>query len=182
MVRIGLMASPKSLLDRRELMARLGAAVILPIWPATGSAQVRAALELHAKPDVLALRPGTPETPVWSLGGTEMRFKRGDIVEIAFANELPQPVALNWRGLDGVPALESLTARAPLATVGRQGQFFAIRLCSEQLGRSRHKLLERPRDSPNLGAKRTAREAVLPKRFLTDETTIADKLTNSKPN
>jgi FtsP/CotA-like multicopper oxidase with cupredoxin domain len=115
MVRIGLMASPKPLLHRRELMAGLGAAALLPIWPATGSAQGRAALALQAKPDVLALRAGGPETAIWSLAGPEMRFKRGDTVEVAFANELPQPVALHWRGLDGAPAIESLTARAPLA-------------------------------------------------------------------
>ncbi len=43
------------------------------------------------------------------------RFKRGDTVEVTLANELPQPVALNWRGLDGAASVESLTARAPLA-------------------------------------------------------------------
>jgi FtsP/CotA-like multicopper oxidase with cupredoxin domain len=115
MVRIGLMARPKSLLDRRELMAGLGAAALLPIWPATGAAQGRATLALQAKTDVLALRPGAAETPIWSLGRPEIRFKRGDTVEVAFANELPQPVALNWRGLDGAPGIESLAARAPLA-------------------------------------------------------------------
>ena len=114
MVRIGLMASPKPLLDRRELMAGLGAAALLPIWPVSGSAQGRAALALQAKPDTLALRLG-PETPIWSLAGPEMRFKRGDTVDVAFANELPQPVVLNWRGLDGGASVESLTARAPLA-------------------------------------------------------------------
>ena len=117
MVRIGLMASPKSLLDRRELMAGLGAAALLPIWPATGSAQGRAALALQAKADVLALRPGAPETPIWSLGGPELRFKRGETVEVAFANELPQPVALNWRGLDGVA--EHRTADGPRAARSR---------------------------------------------------------------
>jgi FtsP/CotA-like multicopper oxidase with cupredoxin domain len=115
MVRIGLMASPKSPVDRRELMAGLGATALLPIWPATTSAQGRATLALQAKPDVLALRPGAAETSIWSLGGPEIRFRRGDTVEVALANELPQPVALNWRGLDGAPAVESLTSRAPLA-------------------------------------------------------------------
>jgi len=120
MVRIGLMASPKSPLNRRELMAGLGAAALLPLWPATGSAQGRATLALQAKTDVLALRPGAPETPIWSLGGPEIRFKRGDTVEVAFANELPKPVALNWRGLDGAASLESLTARGPLAAGAKE--------------------------------------------------------------
>jgi len=120
MVRIGLMASPKSPLNRRELMAGLGAAALLPLWPATGSAQGRASLALQAKADVLALRPGAPETPIWSLDGPEMRFKRGDTVEVAFANELPKPAALNWRGLDGAASVESLTARRPLAAGAKQ--------------------------------------------------------------
>ncbi|MBA2398781.1 MAG: multicopper oxidase domain-containing protein [Bradyrhizobium sp.] len=121
MVRIGLMAGPKSPPNRRELMAGLGAAALLPIWPATGLAQGRASLALQAKADVLALRPGAPETPIWSLGGpAEMRFKRGDTVEVAFANELPKPMALNWRGLDGAAGIESLTARGPLAAGAKE--------------------------------------------------------------
>jgi len=120
MVRIGLMASPKSPLNRRELMVGLGAAALLPMWPATSSAQGRASLALQARADVLALRPGAPETPIWSLGGPEIRFKRGDMVEVAVANELAQPIALNWRGLDGVAAIESLTARGPLAAGAKE--------------------------------------------------------------
>ena len=115
MVRIGLMASPKSLLDRRELMAGLGVAALSPMWPATGFAQGRVPLALQAKADALALRLGTPEKPIWSLGGPELGFKRGDTAELSIANELPLPVLLNWRGIDGVPGAEPLTARAPLA-------------------------------------------------------------------
>ena len=120
MVRIRAMASPKSPLNRRELMAGMGAVALLPLLPAPGSTQGRAALALQAKPDVLALRPGAPETPVWSLGSPEVPFKRGDSVEVAFANELPQPVALNWRGLDGAPGIESLTARPPFPAGSKQ--------------------------------------------------------------
>jgi hypothetical protein len=101
MVRIGLMASPKSLLHRRELMAGLGAAALLPIWPAIGSAQGRAALALQAKADVVALRPGAPETPVWALAGSEMRFKLGDTVDVTFANELAQPLPSIGEGSTG---------------------------------------------------------------------------------
>ena len=57
MVRIGPMASPKFLLDRREMIAGLGAAALAPIWPATGLAQGRPALSLQAKANSLALRP-----------------------------------------------------------------------------------------------------------------------------
>ena len=115
MVRIGLMASPKSLVDRRALMAGLGAAALVPLRPTTGLAQPRSALKLTARADVLALRPGAPATPVWSLGAQEPRFKRGDSLDVTFSNELPVPAVLNWRGIDGAPAAEPLTARAPLA-------------------------------------------------------------------
>jgi FtsP/CotA-like multicopper oxidase with cupredoxin domain len=115
MVRIGLMASPKSLVDRRALMAGLGAAALVPLRPTTGLAQPRSALALTARADVLALRPGAPATPVWSLGAQEPRFKRGDSLDVTFSNELPVPAVLNWRGIDGAPAAEPLTARAPLA-------------------------------------------------------------------
>src|SRR5215216_3919661 len=118
MVRVGPMASPKFPLDRRELMAGLGAAALGPVWPATGFAQGRPSLALQAKPATLALRPQGPATPIWSLQGPELRFKRGDTIKVAFGNELPVPAALEWRGIDGVPMAEPLTARAPLTPGG----------------------------------------------------------------
>ncbi len=119
MVRIGPMARAKSLLDRRETIAGLGAAALAPLWPATGLAQGRPSLSLQAKVGSLALRAG-PATPIWSLQGPELRFQRGDTVEVSFGNELPVPAVLDWRGIDGVPAAEPLTVRAPLATGGKQ--------------------------------------------------------------
>ena len=127
MVRIGLMASPKSLLDRRELMAGLGAAALFPAWPAPGSAQSQAALALQARAETLALRPGAPETPIWSLGSPEFNFRRGDAVDVAFGNELPGPALLNWRGLDGAAGVEPLTVRAPLAGGARETQQLRLR-------------------------------------------------------
>jgi FtsP/CotA-like multicopper oxidase with cupredoxin domain len=53
-------------------------------------------------------------TPVWSLGDQALRFKRGDRREIAITNDLPVPVAFNWRGIDGIAAVEPLLARAAL--------------------------------------------------------------------
>jgi FtsP/CotA-like multicopper oxidase with cupredoxin domain len=107
--------------NRRELLAGLGAAVLGPAMPSMVSAQPsvqgRPALMLQAKAGGIALRPGGPDTPVWSLGGYEpiSRFKRGEELEITFANDLPVPAVLNCHGVDGVPAVEPLTARAPLA-------------------------------------------------------------------
>ena len=115
MVRIGLMASPKSPLNRRELIAALGAAALCPALPAAGRAQGRTAVALQARADRILLRPGGPETPVWSLGGGELRFKRGEALDVTFSNELPAPSVLDCRGLDGVPAAEPLASRAPLA-------------------------------------------------------------------
>ena len=128
MVRIGSMASPKSrqttTLDRRALMAGLGAVALAPSWPAASFAQSkpqgRPALALQARADGLPLRPNAPATPIWALQGPELRFGRGETVEIAFANELPVPALLDCRGLDGVPAAEPLTGRVPLAAGARE--------------------------------------------------------------
>jgi FtsP/CotA-like multicopper oxidase with cupredoxin domain len=127
MVRTGPMASPKFPLDRRELMAGLGAAALTPIWPVAGQAQARPALALQAKADTLALRLNTPATPIWSLQGPDLRFKRGETLDIAFGNELPVPAVLNWRGIDGVPAAEPLTARPPLGGGGREALQLPLR-------------------------------------------------------
>jgi FtsP/CotA-like multicopper oxidase with cupredoxin domain len=120
MVRVGPMASPKFPLDRRELMAGLGAAALASMWPAAERAQARSALALQAKADSIALRPNLPATPVWSLQGPELRFKRGETLDIAFGNELPAPAVLNWRGIDGVPAVGPLTSRPPLPAGGKE--------------------------------------------------------------
>ena len=114
------MASPEPLLDRREVMAGFGAAALAPIWPTAGRAQARPALALQAKADSVALRPNALATAIWSLQGPELRFKRGETLDIAFGNELPVPAVLNWRGIDGVPAAEPLTGRPPLAAGGRE--------------------------------------------------------------
>lgn len=118
MVRIGLMASPKSELDRRRLMAGLGAAALAPIWPATVLAQGRpssAPLALKAAPDRLKWRPDGPETSVWGLTGNAPSWKRGETAETAVGNGLQVPLALHWRGVDGNNAAEPLLVRPPLA-------------------------------------------------------------------
>src|SRR5437762_12768960 len=113
MVRVGPMASPKFPLDRREMMAGLGAAVLAPIWPVAARAQARPALALQARAESVVLRPNAPATPIWLLQGPELHFKRGEALDIVFGNELPVPAVLNWRGIDGIPAAEPLTALPP---------------------------------------------------------------------
>lgn len=114
------MASPKFPLNRREMMAGLGALALSPALSLIAKAQARPTLALQAKADSLALRRGGPETPIWSLGGPDLRFKRGDTVEVSFGSELPVPAILNWRGLDGIPSAEPLTARPPIAAGAKQ--------------------------------------------------------------
>jgi FtsP/CotA-like multicopper oxidase with cupredoxin domain len=118
------MADPIFLLTRREFVAGLGATALGPATSSIALAGGRPSLVLQAKADVVVLRSGAPDTPIWSLGGSasgsNLRFKRGDAVEVALTNQLPVVAALNWRGLDGVPAAEPLIATAPLAPGANQ--------------------------------------------------------------
>ncbi len=102
-------------LTRRRLLAGLSAAVLGPAMPSVAAAQARTTLMLRAKASAAALRLGQPDTPTWSLltPETTMRFRRGDVLEIVLENDLPVPVVLNWRGIDGAPAAEPLAARSP---------------------------------------------------------------------
>jgi FtsP/CotA-like multicopper oxidase with cupredoxin domain len=124
MVRIGAMASPKFLmksrLDRRELLAGLGAAAMTPIWSTAGSAQGRSALALQAKAGQFSPQTQKPTVEVWSLAAPEVRLNRGDTLDIAFANDLPVPALPAFRGFDGIPAAEPLLARPAVAAGGRE--------------------------------------------------------------
>ena len=114
------MASAKFPLDRRTLITGLGAAALSPALPAGGLAQPRPSLALTAAASRLALRPDGVETPVWALTGLDQPPKRGEKFEISVGNELPAPVALHWRGIDGASAAEPLLSRAPLAARSRE--------------------------------------------------------------
>ena len=118
-------------LDRRELLAGLGAAVLGPAMASIAGAQGRRSLTLRTKAGVIALRPGAPDTPIWSLQGptTEpgFRFKRGDELEITLQNELPVPTVLNWHGIDGVTAAEPLAARMPLGPGAKESFVVPLR-------------------------------------------------------
>jgi FtsP/CotA-like multicopper oxidase with cupredoxin domain len=118
-------------LNRRKLLSGLGAAVLSPAMAPPAAAQTRSSLTLQAKADVLGLRPGEPDTPIWSLQGPKpgagLRFKRGDTLEVALGNELKVPALLNWYGIDGVPAAEALTARRPLAPGATENLVISLR-------------------------------------------------------
>jgi FtsP/CotA-like multicopper oxidase with cupredoxin domain len=122
MVRIGPMASVFPMLDRRTLLAGLGAAALETCLPTTTSAQARRSLSLSAKPDSLSLRPGGAATPIWSFVGDDIRASRGELLDLTLGNDLPAPLAFYCRGIDGAPAAEPLLARPPLAA-GTKGSF-----------------------------------------------------------
>ena len=124
MVRIDTMADRILRLDRRELIAGLGVALLSPAVSPMVAAQGRPSLAMRAKAGVIALGLGGPDTPIWTLEhptpDPAFRFQRGDALEITLGNELPVSVALNWHGIDGVPAAEPLVARSPLAPNGNE--------------------------------------------------------------
>jgi FtsP/CotA-like multicopper oxidase with cupredoxin domain len=125
------MANRIPALDRRELLAGLGAVFLVPAVPAIAAAERRPSLTLQAKADVIALRPGEPPTPIWSLQAQtpdrEIIFRRGDVLEIALGNELPVPVLLNLSGIDGIPAAEPLATQAPLAPGAKESILVPLR-------------------------------------------------------
>jgi len=117
MVRIDPMADRIFPLDRRELIAGLGAAALNPALPSLGNAEPLPRLALRAKTDNRPLRPPDVDALLWSIRDSTTddvgRIKRGDGLGFAFLNELSVPAELNWHGLEGHP--ESLFARPGLA-------------------------------------------------------------------
>lgn len=102
-----------SRLNRRAVMAGLAAVALQAPNRAAGT---EAPLALRCKDSLLGLREKEPATAVWSLGDQALHFKRGDRVEVSLVNEVPAPVVLNWRGIDGTAAIEPLLARSPLTS------------------------------------------------------------------
>src|ERR1700727_842311 len=100
--------------SRRTVMAGLAAGAFLRLGKAAYAEQTPR-LALRCKADVLELREGQPATPIWSLGDQPLLFKHGDRHEITLANDLPVPMLLNWRCLDGTAGAEPLLAHSALA-------------------------------------------------------------------
>jgi FtsP/CotA-like multicopper oxidase with cupredoxin domain len=130
MVHIGPMASLESELNRRELMACLGGAAIVSASPAAVMAQGRPAVSVRLAESSIALRAGSPDTPIWApseFGGrfrqgdgvADLKYTRGDILEIGLANDLPIPAVLSWRGFNGAAGAEPLTGRPPTTPGGK---------------------------------------------------------------
>src|ERR1700761_4396330 len=103
MVRIGLMASRFSPIDRRDFLTLAGAAALGASLGAANAAGAGLPLALRAKTGSLALRSGQAATPIWLLGAPSqpLRFKRGGALEVGLQSDLPSPILMNWHGLDG---------------------------------------------------------------------------------
>jgi FtsP/CotA-like multicopper oxidase with cupredoxin domain len=134
MVRIGAMSNRLSKLNRREILAGLGGAALVPVVSSTAPAQARRSLLLQAAAGTLALRPGQEETPTWLLRGPEAWLDRGEQLDIGFENQLPVPVVLNWPGMDGSPMAEPLAVRAPLAPGAQEHSTLSMRQAGTFMG------------------------------------------------
>jgi FtsP/CotA-like multicopper oxidase with cupredoxin domain len=111
-------------LTRRTLLAVLGGTILAPPLAAStaspAQAQTPAAWTLRAEPGPVALRPAAA-TPGWLLTGADgpLRCRQGEEIDVSFQNDLPVPVALNWRGQDGMSAAEPLLGRPAVAAGGK---------------------------------------------------------------
>ena len=118
-------------LTRRRLLAGLGATILGPERPSVAAAQGRTPLMMQARPGTVALRPGQPDAPIWSLltpaPQPGLRFRRGDQLEVTLGNYLPVAVALNWHGIDGTPAIEPLVVRPTLPSGVRDSFVIPLR-------------------------------------------------------
>ena len=78
-------------LNRRDLLAGLGAAALAPALPSIAAAQARPSLALQARPASSPCGRAAPDTPIWSLraapSGPAFRFKRGETLEVTLGNE-----------------------------------------------------------------------------------------------
>lgn len=107
--------------SRRVVMAGL-AGLTLPTSATPADAEQPPTWALRSKPDVLPLRTGEPATAAWSLHSPQRVFKRGEVAQISFTNDMPISAVLNWHGIDGVSASEPLLVRPPL-TPGQSDTF-----------------------------------------------------------
>ena len=133
MIRIEAMADRNLRLDRRRLLAGLGAAALGPVWGpallAGAKAQPQPRLALTARAGTTG--PGKPDGLLWTSSGAAADhagpFRRGDSLELTFNNELAVPALLNWHGLDGIQAVEPLAGRTPLSAGLKQNLQIPLR-------------------------------------------------------
>lgn len=115
-------------MKRRELLQHLASVPVLALPTLAGSATLR---ELSAAPASLAIA-GQSALPVWAYNaqvpGPVLRYRRGEVLDLAFHNRLPEPSTIHWHGLrlpnamDGVPHI----TQAPVASGERFRYRFAL--------------------------------------------------------
>jgi FtsP/CotA-like multicopper oxidase with cupredoxin domain len=183
MVRIGLMASRFSPIDRRVFLAGAGAASLAPLLPGISAAQAKPSLTLHAQRDTRGLRPAGLDTLLWSFRGqAEVEARPGQGFNFTFTNELPAPAVLSCRGLDGSPAAEFLLAQQALAPGESRDiqipfrhagtHFFDIRLLGDGQGRSSRALAIMPMEEPAAAVDRDEKFVIEDWRLRPDGTAI----------
>lgn len=101
-------------INRRGVLAGLGGGLLLPLGGPATSAEAPA-LDLRARAESLALQPGQAASAVWGLAGPLLRVRQGTPVPLSVANDLPQPLALSYRGPSAIAAHEPLLAQPSLA-------------------------------------------------------------------
>ena len=115
--------------SRRDLLAGFGSATaalsLCMASPAHG--QTAATMALRLGPRQAALRDQGPASPIWDFSGDLPRLTQGDNLDLTLANDLPVPVALNWRGGNELAALEPVKPLPP-------GQSSTLRLPSLSAG------------------------------------------------
>ena len=97
----------------------MATAALTPAVRATGETS---SLALVARPGTLGL--GAHSAAVFELvapaRSAGLRFPRGAQLQVSFQNDLPLPVALHWRGLEGATGLEPLLGRPPVPPGGKE--------------------------------------------------------------
>jgi FtsP/CotA-like multicopper oxidase with cupredoxin domain len=116
MARSRVIANGFSAPNRRRFTAGFGAAALTALVLRAPAAQAMQALRLEARTATIPLRPGQAPTRIWELAPSTapLRLEVGQ-VEVTFRNALPVPAVLDWRGVDGAPLVEPLTAQPAVA-------------------------------------------------------------------
>src|SRR5262245_3736400 len=117
--------------SRRAFLAGLGGLAVTPGARLPATAQGRPSVSLQLRAKIAKLAPNLPDSPIWTLGAetpeAPLRFRRGNELQITFANDLPVPSVLNWAGIDGVQATAPLVVQGPVPAGGRANLTIPLR-------------------------------------------------------
>src|SRR5882724_8186211 len=109
--------------SRRRLLTEFGAAAVVTALPGrTAVSQIwrqnRPTLSLRLEPSTISLHDNRPASLIWRFAPASQpaahEYTQGDDLQVSLTNDLPVPVALNWRGIAGMPQLEPLIVQPAL--------------------------------------------------------------------